>query len=139
MPVMPRVQRIVLPILRDALPDRVKCGSWLEDVDYRELPLVNVSRTGGVRHNKHPKKLSFPDVELLVISADGLVEAEELYDDALEALYDAVSRQKILPGGFYLHSILETSGPNNLETPFNDSWAIQGVIALGIRPPKSSN
>jgi hypothetical protein len=42
-------------------------------------------------------------VEMTAYSADGLPEAETLYEDALEALYAAVEAQTQTPAG-YLHA-----------------------------------
>jgi hypothetical protein len=52
---MPRPAPVVLPILRDALPG-VKVGTWVEDVDLREFPLINIRRVGGVRNPKRPNE-----------------------------------------------------------------------------------
>ena len=123
---------MVLPLLRAALPD-AKVSSWIEDVDYRTFPLVSIRRDGGVRHETRPTKLSLPVVELAAFSDAGLVEAEELYDTALEALYAAVAAQTQTGAG-YLHSIKETVGATQRESPYVDTWMVQGAIRLGLRP-----
>lgn len=130
---MPRIQEVVLPILREACPD-VKVGSWVEDIDYREFPLLNVRRIGGFRHDRKPFQLAMPVVELTAFSTEGLVETEQLYEDALEALYEAVLLQKQTPAG-YLHSIKETMGATQFSSLFMDSWRVQGLISFGVRPP----
>ncbi|EFV12944.1 hypothetical protein [Segniliparus rugosus] len=132
---MPRVQAVVLPILRAALPRDVKVGSWIEDVDQRSMPLVNIRRVGGFRHETRPRHLALPIVEMSAFGADGLVETEQLYERALEALYDAVRDQTQTEAG-YLHSIKETMGAMQLGSTFQDSWRIQGLIRLGVRPPR---
>ncbi|AVJ50768.1 tail terminator [Mycobacterium phage OlanP] len=132
---MPRVQAVVLPILRAALPD-VKVGSWIEDIDYRTFPMVNVRRVGGPRHETRPDKLALPVIEMTAYGREGLVETEKLYEDALEALYDAVKYQTQTPAG-YLHSIKETMGATQFSSLFQDSWRVQGLIQLGVRPPRS--
>lgn len=135
MPKIPRIQQIVLPILRDALPG-VRCGSWVEDVDHRVYPFINVRRIGGTRHERRPNELALPVIEMTAYGDKGLVETETLYDDALEALYAAVRRQTQTPSG-YLHSIKETMGMTQFSSKFMDSWRIQGLIQLGVRPPRT--
>jgi len=145
MPKMPRVQRVVLPILRghndpanqlSVLPTLagVKCGSWVEDIDYRLFPMLNVRRIGGTRNSSRPTVLSRPVIEMTAYGTEGLVETENLYEDALEVLYDAVRRQVQTPYG-YLHSIRETMGSTQFSSMFMDSWRVQGLIQLGVRAP----
>ncbi len=129
---MPRIQEIVLPILREALPD-IRVGSWVEDIDYRQFPLINVRRIGGVRHDRRPFQMALPVVELTAYTTDGLVETEQLYEDALEVLYQAVKKQVQTPAG-YLHSLKETMGATQFSSLFMDSWRVQGLIQFGVRP-----
>lgn len=136
MPELPRVQSIVLPILREALPD-VTITSWGADIDYREFPLINIRRVGGVRHGEHPDLLDKPVIEMTAYTTLGLPETELLYMDALEALYEAVQKQTQTDAG-YLHSIKETMGMTQFSSLFMDSWRVQGLIALGVRPPRST-
>jgi hypothetical protein len=67
---------------------------------------------------------------------EGLIETEKLYETALEALYEAVRLQKQTPAG-YLHSIFETMGATQFSSLFMDSWRVQGLIQLGVRPPQT--
>ena len=149
MPSMPRVQSIVLPILRghpdlldkvSVLPALagVNVGTWNEDVDYREFPMITIRRIGGVRNELRPKLLARPVIEMTAYGIEGLAETEDLYEDALEALYDAQRKQTMTEFG-YVHSIKETLGATQFSSLFQDSWRIQGLIALGIRPPRSTN
>ena len=71
---------------------------------------------------------------MAAVSADGPIEAEELYDDALEALYDAVRQQITVEGVGYLHSIRETQGATQAPSEVPDTWMVQGSIRLGLRP-----
>jgi hypothetical protein len=125
---------VVLPILRAALPD-VTVNSWIPTIDDREFPIVQVRRIGGFRHKKRFDKFELPVVEVTAYTMDGLVETEELYADALEALYLAVQNQTQTDAG-YLHSIKETFGATQFSSPFQDSWRVQGLIQFGLRPPK---
>ncbi|WP_280350456.1 hypothetical protein [Nocardia abscessus] len=132
---MPRVQAVVLPILRAALPD-VKVGSWVEDIDFRQFPMINVRRVGGFRHPTEPEKLSLPVIEMTAFGIEGLPETELLFEDALEALYTAVRKQTQTDAG-YLHSIKETMGATQFSSLFQDSWRVQGLIQLGVRPSRN--
>lgn len=131
---MPRVQAVVLPILRDALPETVKVGTWVEDIDYRHFPMINLRRIGGARHEVRYSDLALPVVEMTAFGIEGLPETEQLYEQALEALYEAVRLQTLTDAG-YLHSIKETMGATQFSSLFQDSWRVQGLIQFGVRPP----
>lgn len=133
---IPRVQAVVIPLLREALPSSVKVGSWVEDIDHRDFPMINIRRIGGVRNARRPTQLAYPVIEMTSFGIEGLVETEQLYETALEALYEAVRLQKQTPSG-YLHSIFETMGATQFSSLFMDSWRVQGLIALGVRPPQT--
>lgn len=133
---LPRAQAVVIPLLREALPGGVKVGSWVEDIDYRDFPMINLRRIGGIRHDRRPTQLAYPVLEMTAFGTDGLIETEQLYEDALEALYEAVRLQKQTPSG-YLHSMFETMGATQFSSLFMDSWRVQGLIAFGVRPPQS--
>lgn len=130
-----RVQAIVIPILRDAFPG-VKVGSWVEDIDYREFPMLNVRRVGGARDRKRPTQFAKPVIELTAFGSQDLPATEQLYEDALEVLYKAQKAQVQTENG-YIHSIFETMGATQFSSLFQDSWRIQGLIQLGIRPPRN--
>lgn len=138
MPRLARVQQVVLPILR-ARPQLagVHIGTCGEDIDYRMFPTINIRRIGGSHNWRRPKELVVPVIEMTAYGSVGLVETELLYDDALEALYDAVLYQVQTPVG-YLHSIKETMGSTQFSSLFQDSWRIQGLIQLGVRPPNKN-
>jgi hypothetical protein len=131
---MPRVQSVVIPILREwpAL-DGVTITSWYADVDYRGFPMIEVRRMGGGRDTLYPNSFDLTIVEMTAYSSDGLPECEHLYNIALEALYDAVIHQKQTDTG-YLHSIRENMGMSQFSSPFMDSWRVQGLLKLGLRP-----
>ena len=134
---MPRIQEIVIPILREWPGlDGVYIGSWGNDIDYREFPYINVrrfSQVGAGRHRGFPLKLDEAVIEMTAYSDEGLIECEHLYNIALEALYQAVLYQKQTGTG-YLHSIRETMGMSQLSSLYMDSWRVQGLIKLGLRP-----
>ena len=135
MPKMPRVSSVVLPILRAALPD-VTVTTWGADIDYRQFPFINVRRVGGIRHAIRPEQLDKAVIEMTAYGSEGLPETELLYVSALEALYRAVREQTLTDTG-YLHSMKETMGMTQFSSPFQDSWRVQGLIQLGVRPSQS--
>ncbi|AKF14188.1 tail terminator [Mycobacterium phage Luchador] len=135
---MPRVQKVVAPLLRAAPSlDGVEVTTWVPDVDYREFPMINVRRIGGTRNPKLPLLHTKPVIEMSAYSTEGLLECEELYEDALEVLYEAVEHQIQTPAG-YLTSIFETMGATQFSSLYQDSWRIQGLIRLGVRRPRTN-
>lgn len=142
---MPRIQDVVLPLLRDrqlTVPSRngalqqVTVNSWIPDIDKRHLPLVYVRRSGGTRYSGGYDLLAFPVIEMTVFTREDLIKTEQLYEDALEALFLAVQNQTQTEAG-YLHSITEPMGATQTGSPFQDSWAVFGRIQLGLRPPRT--
>lgn len=123
---------MVLPLLRAALPG-VAVVSVVPDVDYRTFPMVSLRRDGGTRSASMPRRFAHPVMELAAVSADGPIEAEELYDDALDALYDAVRRQITVEGVGYLQSISEAQGPSQAPSRYPDTWAVEGKLRLSVR------
>ncbi|MGW6624204.1 hypothetical protein ACWF99_23505 [Nocardia sp. NPDC055002] len=134
MPVMPRVQSVVVPILRERFPD-VVITTWVPDIDYRQFPMINIRRVGGFRHETRPKQLAMPVIEMTAYGTEGLPETELIYEEALETLFDAVANQTQTEAG-YLHSIKETMGAVQFSSLYQDSWRVQGLIKLGVRPPR---
>jgi hypothetical protein len=132
---MPRVQAVLLPILRAGLPG-VTITTWGADVDYRSFPLINIRRLGGTRNDREPNLLALPVIEMTAYGNEGLPETELLYEKALEVLYEAVRNQTQTSVG-YLHSIRETMGATQFSSLFMDSWRVQGLIAFGVRPPRT--
>jgi hypothetical protein len=133
---LPRVQKVVAPILREALPD-VTITTWVPDIDWREFPMINIRRIGGIRNPKAPTLHTLPVIEMSAYSDEGLIECEELYEDALDALYDAVLNQTQTDAG-YLQSMYETMGATQFSSLYQDSWRIQGLIRLGVRRPRTN-
>lgn len=139
MTVTPRVQQVVVPILRgDERLDGVTITTWVPDIDFREFPLINVRRIGGIRNPALPTLHSMPVVELTAFSEEGLIECEELYETALDVLYDAVANQTVTAAG-HLQSLYETMGATQFSSMFQDSWRVQGLIRLSVRRPRSTD
>lgn len=131
---MPRVQEVLVPELRSAFPD-VAITTWIPDVDKRTYPLINLRRIGGSAVDV--ERLDIASLEVVVYSRDGLVATEDLYLDARKVIWEMVQSQTVTQAG-YLHSFRETIGPTNFESPFEDSWRVQGAIQLGLRPSRTS-
>lgn len=137
MATMPRVQAVVLPILRTQLaaqyPD-LDVVSWGKDPDHRTFPYIMIRRLGG--YGRDPLGLDKPTIEMTVYSRVSLPHTEQLYLDAREVLVNAVANQTITEAG-YLHSFQESMGPTQFDSPWDDTWRIQGLIQLGLRPPRN--
>lgn len=136
MATMPRVQQVLLPILRDdPRLEGVHITTWIPDIDYREFPMINIRRIGGIRNPTIPHVHSLPVVELTAYSNVSLIECEELYETALDVLYDAIHEQTQTDAG-HLQSMYETMGATQFSSLFQDSWRIQGLIRFCIRRPR---
>lgn len=129
----PRFQEVVLPILRAGLPEDVKVGSWIEDIDHRHYPQVNIRRVGGPRDTGQPYRLDRPTMELTAYHNEGLIEAEELYARSLDLLFEAKQKQTLTPAG-YLSRVEEYMGMTQFSSLFQDTWRVQGLISLSVRP-----
>ena len=135
---MNRIQAVVVPILRgDPRLDGVTITTWVPDVDYRTFPMINVRRFGGTRNPKAPKLHSLPVIEMSVYSNEDLIQVEELYETALDVLYDAEEDQTWTPAG-YIQNVRETMGATQFSSLYQDSWRTQGLIRIAIRKPRSS-
>lgn len=136
MATMPRPQQIVVPLLReDPRLDGVTVSTWIPDIDYRDFPLIHVRRIGGIRNPSLPSLHASPIIELTAFSKESLIACEELYETALDVLYDAVHNQSQTDAG-YLQSIYETMGATQFSSMFQDSWRVQGLIRLCVRRPR---
>lgn len=140
---MPRIQRVVLPILRAGLPSGVDVGSWVSDVGERTYPLVNVRRLGGLANAKRPEELDKAVIELTAYGStrnefyQGLTGTEDLVLDSMFLLWTAVDKQTVIENVGYLHSYFVTMGPTQFDSPYDDTFRVQALIQLGLRPLKS--
>lgn len=128
---MPRVQQIIIPLLRAAFPT-VQVVSWVPQVSDRQYPILNVRRAGG--YPVDPKLLDRGTVELTSYGNVTLEDTEELLKDAQIALWDAVENQTVVPGVGYLHSYRQTFGMTQFDSLYDDTWRIQSLIQFGFRP-----
>lgn len=134
---LPRVQQVVTALMRDdPRLDGAEITTWVPDIDYRGFPIINIRRIGGIRNPKGPKIHVLPVIEMTAFHDVGLLECEELYEEALDVLYDAVYNQTLTPAG-HLTTIYETMGATQFSSLYQDSWRVQGLIRLGVRGPRS--
>ena len=131
-----RIQKVLLPLLRaDPRLDGVTINSWIPDIDYRKFPLIMVRRVGGIRNPKDPRLHTMPVAEIAAYTNSSLIECEEIYEAALDVLYDAVDSQTQTDAGC-LQSMYETMGATQFSSLFQDSWRVQGLIRFCIRRPR---
>lgn len=128
----PRFQKVVMHILREEFGKEAHVSSWVNDIDYREYPVINVRRMGGYRSSRRPRMMDHPVVELTVYHDKGLIEAEEIYARCIDTLFRAWEKQQITPDG-HLAYVRETMGMTQISSLYQDSWRIQGLIQIGIR------
>lgn len=134
----PRVQEVVIPILRKHLPENVAVTSWVPDIDHRVYPIVNIRRLGGYRDNRLPKKLDLPIIEITAYTDESIEETEALYSRVLDILYEAKDKQEVVDAGHLSH-VKETMGATQFSSLFQDTWRIQGLIQVGVRPTREDN
>lgn len=130
---MQRVHKVIMPILAAEFPDAM-VTSWIPDIDKRTYPIINIRRLGGLPVN--PDLLDRPVVEMTVYAKPSLPDAEELWYDARQVLYDMWKNQTVTAAGS-ISSYFETMGPTQFPSKFDDSWRVQGLIQLGVRPPRA--
>jgi len=128
---MPRVQSIIIPLLREAFPD-VQVTSWIPVNTDREFPILNVRRAGGYPVN--PKLLDRGTVEITSYGDVCYEDTEDLLKKAQIVLWDAVENQTVVPGVGYLHSYRQTFGITQFDSPYDNTWRVQSLIQFGFRP-----
>jgi hypothetical protein len=75
-------------------------------------------------------------IEMTAFSTKDLIDCENIYETALDVLYDAVDNQVVTPDG-YIQSMFETMGSTQFSSMFQDSWRVQGLIRLSVRKPRN--
>jgi hypothetical protein len=131
---MPRIQDVLLPILKDGLPG-VQVVSWVPDVEDRQYPIVNVRRLGGLPEDVN--LLDKPVVEITAFHNLNLAACENLLLDARQVIYDAWKNQTVVPEKGHISSYFETLGPTQFDSPSDDTWRVQMLVQLGLRPIRS--
>ncbi len=130
---MPRIQEVLIPALRDEFPE-AKVGSWVEDIDFRTYPIINIRRLGGLAVD--PQMLDRAVIELTVFGDEDLPTTEDLLYRVREFIYQMHRSQTVVSGGS-INSYRETLGPTQFDSPFEDTWRVQMLIQLGVRPSRN--
>lgn len=128
---MPRVQEVVIPVLRDEFPE-AQVVSWVPYIKDRRYPIINVRRLGG--YPVDPRLLDRATIELTAYGDENLEATETLLKRAQIVLWDAVRLQRLVPGIGYLHSYRQTMGMTQFDSPYDETWRVQSLIQLGLRP-----
>jgi hypothetical protein len=130
---IPRIQEVVLPILKAELPG-VQVVSWVPDVADRQYPIVNIRRLGGLEVDVDMYDRAV--IELTVFTDTNLIDCENLCLDARQVLWDAWKKQTVVPGKGSIGSFNTTLGPTQFDSPYDDTWRVQTLIQLGLRPTR---
>ncbi len=130
---MPRIQEVLIPALRVEFPE-AKVGSWVEDIDFRTYPIINIRRLGGLAVD--PQRLDRAVIELTVFGDEDLPSTEDLLYRVREFIYQMHRSQTVVSGGS-INSYRETLGPTQFDSPFEDTWRVQMLIQLGVRPSRN--
>ena len=117
------------------MPD-VTFGSWTPQIKYRNWPYIKIRRLGG--RAVDPTRLDRAVIEMTAYARGGLEVTEDLYLDARQVLWEMVDKQIVVPGVGHLHSFFETMGMTQFDSPFEDTWRVQGLIQLGLRPAQDT-
>lgn len=130
---MPRIQDVVIPILREEFP-QAQVVSWVPEKGDRVLPILNVRRLGGLPVD--PRFLDRAVIELTCYGdqALGLEPAERLLLDAQIVLSEGAYRSRVVTGAGSLSSYRQTMGPTQFDSPYDDTFRVQSLIQLGLRP-----
>lgn len=130
---IPRVQEIVLPILKAELPG-VQVVSWVPDVDDRQYPIINIRRLGGLEVDVD--MLDRAVIEVTAFTDTNVMECEDLCLDARQILWNAWKRQTVVSGKGSISSFFTTLGPTQFDSPYDDTFRVQTLIQLGLRPTR---
>lgn len=128
---IPRIQEVVLPILKADLPG-VQVVSWVPDVSDRAFPIVQVRRLGGLEVDVDMYDRAV--IELTAYTDTNLMDCENLCLDARQLLWDAWKTQTVVPGKGSIGSFFTTLGPTQFDSPYDDTYRVQSLIQLGLRP-----
>lgn len=128
---MPRVQAIIIPILRANIPE-AQVVSWVPKTDDRVFPIINVRRAGG--YPVDPRLLDRGTVEITSYGNVCYEDTESMLIKAQIVLWDAVQNQTVVDGVGYLHSYRQTFGVTQFDSPYDNTWRVQSLIQFGFRP-----
>jgi hypothetical protein len=130
---MPRVQDVVIPLLRDAFPG-AQVVSWVPEKADRQFPILNVRRLGGLPVDPEMLDLAVIELTCYGLQSLGLPATDRQLLRAQRTLWDAVKFQTVVPNMGYLHSYRQTMGPTQFDSPYDETFRVQSLIQLGLRP-----
>lgn len=130
---MPRVQEVVIPVLRTAFP-LAQVVSWVPEKKDRVFPILNVRRLGGLPVDPELLDLAVIELTCYGLQSLGIEETDRQLLRAQRVLWDAVKFQTVIPDVGYLHSYRQTMGPTQFDSPYDETFRIQSLIQLGLRP-----
>lgn len=128
---IPRIQEVVLPILKADMPG-VQVVSWVPDVADRQFPIVQIRRLGGLEIDVDMYDRAV--IELTAYTDTNLMDCENLCLDARQILWNAWKTQTVVPGKGSIGSFFTTLGPTQFDSPYDDTYRVQSLIQLGLRP-----
>src|SRR5690606_23176260 len=123
-----------LPVHREELSPKwpgLRVTSRVPNVEKRRLPLLNVRRRGGPPVDVELRDR--PAVEITAVTEHDLATTEQLLQDARLVLWRMWKNQTVTPAG-YIHSYFETMGPTQFDSGMADTWRVQMLVQLGLRP-----
>lgn len=126
----PRVSAVILPILREALPD-VQVVSFVPELSDRAYPVLLARRSGGSAIDM--ELLDRCRVEFQLWHPDSPGAAEDLALSARASLVQAWKDQRVV-GGASIGRITESSGLTFARDPGDAAWRVQSSYELFIRP-----
>lgn len=131
----PRVQDIVLPLLREGLGPGVHVRTWSDNVEHREYPEVRVRRLGGLNSfGSIQNGLEHPVVEITVTTREGLAATEDLAIRCRNILVN--SRNVVVPGVGHLVRVRETLGMTQFPSEIQGTWRVQQLLRTDFRYPR---
>lgn len=129
---------VLLPILRDGLPDGVTVRSRTPDPLPPYVPLVVIRRTGG--SSDHPEVIDVPWINVQCWSGpvgdmDAFRAAHNLADDVRRVLWEAWANQTVTEAG-WIRRVRESSAPEEINDPDVPHFGrYQATYELWLRKP----
>ena len=131
----PRVQDIVLPLLREGLGPGVHVRTWSDNVEHREYPEVRVRRLGGLNTlGSIQNGLEHPGGEITATTREGLAATEDLAIRCRNILVN--SRNVVVPGVGHLVRVRETLGMTQFPSEIQGTWRVQQLLRTDFRYPR---
>ena len=123
----PRVQDIVLPLLREGLGPEVHVRTWSDNVEHRRLGGLN--SLGSIQNG-----LEHPVVEITATTREGLAATEDLAIRCRNILVN--SRNVVVPGVGHLVRVRDTLGMTQFPSEIQGTWRVQQLLRTDFRYPR---